>query len=213
MLKSNDQNTSMTEKKSWFSEDRLAYVSILFTLGMGAATAYALTRVDYLSNDTDFVMWLVMIDALALLVLGTLVGRQIWRLWSERRQRLAGHQLHWRMAVLFGGVTTFPAIIVTLFALFVVDYSLRGWFAERISTAVTGSVQVADSYFEEHASSIKSDVLTMANDVNREAFRLADDPVQMDRYLNNQVVLRNLSEAIIFDGTGEVLAKSRFAFP
>ena len=52
----------------------------------------------------------------------------------------------------------------------------------------------------------------MANDVNREAFRLADDPVQMDRYLNNQVVLRNLSEAIIFDGTGEVLAKSRFAF-
>ena len=105
-----------------------------------------------------------------------------------------------------------PAIIITLFALFVVDYSLRGWFAERISTAVTGSVQVADSYFEEHASSIKSDVLTMANDVNREAFRLADDPVQMDRYLNNQVVLRNLSEAIIFDGTGEVLAKSRFAF-
>ena len=103
MLKSNDQNTSMTDKKSWFSEDRLAYISILFTLGMGAATAYALTRVDYLSNDTDFVMWLIMIDALALLVLGTLVGRQIWRLWSERRQRLAGHQLHWRMAVLFGG--------------------------------------------------------------------------------------------------------------
>jgi two-component system nitrogen regulation sensor histidine kinase NtrY len=34
----------------------------------------------------------------------------------------------------------------------------------------------------------------------------------MDTYLNNQVVLRNLSEAIIFDGTGEVLAKSRFAF-
>jgi two-component system nitrogen regulation sensor histidine kinase NtrY len=63
-------------------------------------------------------MWLIMIDALALLVLGTLVGRQIWRLWSERRQRLAGHQLHWRMAVLFGGVTTFPAIIVTLICAF-----------------------------------------------------------------------------------------------
>ena len=41
MLKSNDQNKSVTDKKSWFSEDRLAYISILFTLGMGAATAYA----------------------------------------------------------------------------------------------------------------------------------------------------------------------------
>jgi len=212
MLKSNDQNTSMTDKKSWFSEDRLAYISILFTLGMGAATAYALTRVDYLSNDTDFVMWLIMIDALALLVLGTLVGRQIWRLWSERRQRLAGHQLHWRMAVLFGGVTTFPAIIVTLFALFVVDYSLRGWFAERISTAVNESVRVAESYFDEHARSISGEVLTMANDINREAYRLVGKGNLMGRYLSDQAALRNLSDAIIFDGTGQVLAKSQFAF-
>ena len=212
MLKSNDQNTSMTDKKSWFSEDRLAYISILFTLGMGAATANALTRVDYLSNDTDFVMWLIMIDALALLVLGTLVGRQIWRLWSERRQRLAGHQLHWRMAVLFGGVTTFPAIIVTLFALFVVDYSLRGWFAERISTAINESVRVAESYFDEHARSISGEVLTMANDINREAYRLVGKGNLMGRYLSDQAALRNLSDAIIFDGTGQVLAKSQFAF-
>ena len=212
MLKYNDKKISMTDKKSWFSEDRLAYISILFTLGMGAATAYALTRVDYLSNDTDFVMWLIIIDALALLVLGTLVGRQIWRLWSERRQRLAGHQLHWRMAVLFGGVTTFPAIIVTLFALFVVDYSLRGWFAERISTAVNESVRVAESYFDEHARSISGEVLTMANDINREAYRLVGKRNLMGRYLSDQAALRNLSDAIIFDGTGQVLAKSQFAF-
>ena len=212
MLKYNDKNSPKTDKKSWFSEDRLAYISILFTLGMGAATAFALTRVDYLSNDTDFVMWLIIIDALALLVLGTLVGRQIWRLWSERRQRLAGHQLHWRMAVLFGGVTTFPAIIVTLFALFVVDYSLRGWFAERISTAVNESVRVAESYFDEHARSISGEVLTMANDVNREAYRLVGKGNLMGRYISDQAALRNLSDAIIFDGTGQVLAKSQFAF-
>ena len=212
MLKYNYKMVYKRDKKSWFSEDRLAYISILFTLGMGAVTAYALTRVDYLSNDTDFVMWLIIIDALALLVLGTLVGRQIWRLWSERRQRLAGHQLHWRMAVLFGGVTTFPAIIVTLFALFVVDHSLRGWFAERISTAVNESVRVAESYFDEHARSISGEVLTMANDINREAYRLVGKGNLMGRYLSDQAALRNMSDAIIFDGTGQVLAKSQFAF-
>ena len=198
--------------RRWWREDNLAYLTILFTLGMGAITASSLSRIDRFDDNTEILTGLLLVDLVAVIVLGSLVVRQIWRLWSERRQRLAGHQLHWRLAILFGGVTMMPAIIITLFALFVVDYSLRGWFAERISTAVTGSVQVADSYFEEHASSIRSDVLTMANDVNREAFRLANDPVQMDTYLNNQVVLRNLSEAIIFDGTGEVLAKSRFAF-
>ena len=179
---------------------------------MGALTAYALTRVEYLSQDTDFLVAIVIVDALALVILGTLVGRQIWRVWSERRQRMAGHQLHLRMAVLFGGVTTFPAVIVTLFALFVVDYSLRGWFAERISTAVNESVRVAESYFDEHARSISGEVLTMANDINREAYRLVGKGNLMGRYLSDQAAIRNLSDAIIFDGTGQILAKSRFAF-
>ena len=196
----------------WLREDRLAYLSIIFTLIMGAVTAYALTRVDYLSGDIDLLVWLVAIDALALVGLGALVGRQVWRLWRERRQRLAGHQLHWRLAILFGGVTTLPAVIVTLFALFVVDFSLRGWFAARISTAVNESVRVAESYFDEHARSISGEVLTMANDINREAYRLAGEGNLMGRYLSDQVALRNLSDAIIFDGSGQVLAKSRFAF-
>ena len=196
----------------WLREDRLAYLSIIFTLIMGAVTAYALTRVDTLSGDTDLLVWLVAIDALALVGLGALVGRQVWRLWRERRQRLAGHQLHWRLAILFGGVTTLPAVIVTLFALFVVDFSLRGWFAERISTAINESVRVAESYFDEHARSISGEVLTMANDINREAYRLAGEGNLMGRYLSDQAALRNLSDAIIFDGSGQVLAKSRFAF-
>ena len=135
-----------------------------------------------------------------------------WRLWSERQKRLAGHQLHWRLAILFGGVTTLPAVIVTLFALFVVDFSLRGWFADRISTAVNESVQVAESYFDEHARSISGEVLTMANDINRESYRLVGKSNLMGRYLSDQAALRNFSEAIIFDGSGQVLAKSRFAF-
>ena len=179
---------------------------------MGALTAYALTRVEYLSQDTDFLVAIVIVDAVALVILGTLVGRQIWRVWSERRQRMAGHQLHLRMAVLFGGVTTFPAVIVTLFALFVVDYSLRGWFAERISTAVNESVRVAESYFDEHAQSISGEVLTMANDINREAYRLVGKGNLMGRYLSDQAAIRNLSDAIIFDGTGQILAKIKICF-
>ncbi len=197
---------------NWFNEDRLAYILILFTLGLGGVTAYALTRVDFLSKDTDLLIALVGLDALALVGLGTLVGRQVWRLWAERRQRLAGHQLHWRLAILFGGVTTLPAVFVTLFALFVVDFSLRGWFAERISTAVNESVLVAESYFEEHAQSVSGEVLSMANDINREAYRLNGKGNLMDRYLSDQAALRNLSDAIIFDGSSQVLAKSRFAF-
>ena len=204
--------TLFSQIKGWISGDRLAYLLILFTLAMGAITAYVLASVDFVSGDTDFLVPLLGVDVLALAVLAFLVGRQFWRLWVERRRRLAGHQLHWRLALLFGGLTTLPAIIVTLFALFVVDYSLRGWFADRISTAVNESVTVAESYFDEHARSISGESLAMANDINREAYRLSGNRNLIDRYLSDQASLRNLSDAIIFDSTGQVLAKSRFAF-
>ena len=176
--------TLFSQMKGWVSGDRLAYLLILFTLAMGAITAYVLASVDFVSGDTDFLVPLLGVDVLALAVLAFLVGRQFWRLWVERRRRLAGHQLHWRLALLFGGLTTLPAIIVTLFALFVVDYSLRGWFADRISTAVNESVTVAESYFDEHARSISGESLAMANDINREAYRLSGNRNLMDRYLS-----------------------------
>ena len=113
------------EFRNWITSDRLAYLLILFTVFMGVITAYVLASSDYVANDTDLLVILLGVDMLALAVLALLVGRQFWRLWIERRRRLAGHKLHWRLALLFGGLTTLPAIVVTLFALFVVDFSLE----------------------------------------------------------------------------------------
>ena len=195
-----------------FSENRFGYLAVLAALAIGIYTIYTLAQFDPAQSDSGQLATLIAVDVLAVMIVGAFVIRQILRLWVERRQKLAGYQLHWRLALLFGGVAALPAVITTAFALFVVDYSLRGWFADRISTAVTGSVQVADAYFEEHASSIRSDVLTIANDVNREAFKFRDEPALLNQYLTNQAALRNLSEVIILDGTGQVAAKSRFAF-
>ena len=64
MLKSNKNFARQNQKSIWFSEDRLAYIAILFTLGMGALTAYALTRVEYLSQDNDFLVAIVIVDAI-----------------------------------------------------------------------------------------------------------------------------------------------------
>ena len=81
---------SFNRLRSWISSDRLAYLLILFTLAMGAITAYMLANADYVSDDTDLLMVLLGVDVLALAVLALLVGRQFLKLWVERRRRLAG---------------------------------------------------------------------------------------------------------------------------
>ena len=200
------------EQRKWLREDRLAYLVIILTLSLGAGIYALFAQIDYLSNDSPYIGVVFAASMLALITLLVFVGRQILKIWRERRQRMAGSQLHWRLAILFGGVTTLPAIIVAFFAISVLDFSLKGWFAQRISTAVEQSVLIADAYFEEHSSSVRGQILAMANDINREATNLSVNPVLLEDYLNNQALLRNLSEAVIVDGTGQILAKSQFAF-
>ena len=200
------------EQRKWLREDRLAYLVIILTLSLGAGIYALFAQIDYLSNDSPYIGVVFAASMLALITLLVFVGRQILKIWRERRQRMAGSQLHWRLAILFGGVTTLPAIIVAFFAISVLDFSLKGWFAQRISTAVEQSVLIADAYFEKHSSSVRGQILAMANDINREATNLSVNPVLLEDYLNNQALLRNLSEAVIVDGTGQILAKSQFAF-
>ena len=201
-----------SDRTSWLREDRLAYLVIFLTLFVGAGAYGIFARIDYLSADSPYSGAIFIASFCALILLLVFVGRQIWRIWRERRQRMAGSQLHWRLALLFGGITTLPAIIVAFFAITVLDFSLQGWFAKRISTAIEQSVLVADAYYQEHASSVRGQILGMANDINRESAALSGNPAFLEEYLNNQAALRGLSEAVIVDGTGQILAKSQFAF-
>lgn len=192
--------------------DWLAYFVILITLAIGVSVFLTLSKVNDISAQSDRLVLSFIIAIAFLFVLIFFVGQQLFRLWRERKQRLAGAQLHLRLALLFGVITVIPSILVGLFAVSLIDYSLKGWFAKQISTAVSESVEIANSYFEEHARSVRGQILTMANDINREAPQLVNNTQRLNEYISNQTVLRNLSESVIIDGTGRVLAKSQFAF-
>ena len=117
--------------------------------------SFALSRVSDITTQSE--QYLAFdCDELSLLLL-FFVGRQLLRLWRERSRRYTGSALHLRLALLFGGITAIPAVLVAMFAVSIIDYSLRGWFADRISTAVNESVEVASAYFEEHSRSVWAD--------------------------------------------------------
>ena len=194
------------------SERTLAYVSVLIALLLGVVTFALLSSESFLNEESELVGLLVAVDLVSIAILLVFVGRQIFRLIGERRKRLAGYQLHWQLVTLFGLITVLPSLVLLLFTYLVLDVSLRGWFSDRISTAVEESVTVADAYLEEHILSVRGQILAMANDINREASTLTGNRRQFDAYLTNQAGVRNLSEAVVFDSTGRVLANSRFAY-
>ncbi|MGB2324043.1 MAG: ATP-binding protein [Candidatus Puniceispirillales bacterium] len=198
--------------KQMITETRLAYASILLALVLGLLTYAVLSSPQFLDGKSNVTYLVLGLDIMVLLLMSGFVVRQIVNLIRERRRRMAGYELHLRIAVLFSIISVLPSLIVIGFAVFVLDYSLRGWFNDRISTAVEESVNIANSYLEEHKRSVSGQILAMANDINREAPNLLRNRNSFDLYLTNQAGVRNLTEALVIDSTGRVIANSQFAY-
>ena len=140
------------------------------------------------------------------------MARRLVRLWLERQRGLAGSKLHGRLVALFAVVAVTPAIIVSLFSVVFLGSGLETWFSDRIRTALQNSLNVAEAYLEEHKENIRADALAMAADLNREGPLLMGDPYRLQQLVNAQAAVRSLTEAVVFDGTGQVMARTGLSF-
>ncbi len=164
------------------------------------------------STDTNTVYWLLNLDLILLLMMGTLISHQVVKLWLERRKGQAGAKLHVRLVLIFGALAAAPAILMAIFSSLFLYFGVHAWFNDRVSTAVYSSLEVAQAYLKEHKQVMRADVLAMANDINRESVALRANKKAFNDYIQTQSRLRNLPEAIIFTSRGKVEAKSDMSF-
>jgi two-component system nitrogen regulation sensor histidine kinase NtrY len=105
-----------------------------------------------------------------------------------------------------------PAIVVAVFSVFFLSSGLEAWFSDRIRSALQTSLNVAQAYLEEHKENIRADALAMAADLNREGSGMALNLGRLRQVVNAQAEVRSLTEAIVFDGSGRILAQTGLGF-
>lgn len=192
---------------------RLAFILAASAIISGVATFGLLTGTSTGTGTPDPVKLqaLLIADLVILLLLAAVISQRVVGMWVQRRRGTAGSALHVRMVVMFSLLAVTPAILVTVFAALFLNFGFNSWFSERVRTAVDASQAVASAYFDEHIQNIRADVLAMANDLNRDAALLSASPRLLDRALSNYSVERNLTEASVLDGSGQLMARSRYA--
>ncbi len=180
--------------------DNLALFLSVAAILLGAATYAALTRTPFFGSDPTTITIFLFLDLSVLLALGTIVAQRIYRIWSKRRRNQAASRLHIRMVSVFTMLAAAPAVLVAMFAAVFFYFGVEAWFSERVSTALDESQEVAQAYLQEHQQVLRADALSMANDLNRQAVRLSEDPVRLAQTVSAQAYLRSLTEVIVFDG-------------
>jgi two-component system nitrogen regulation sensor histidine kinase NtrY len=140
------------------------------------------------------------------------IAKRLIEVWIERRRGLAGSRLQIRLVVLFSLIAVMPTIIVAGFSYLFFSFGVESWFSDRVRTAITESLAVAEAYLHEHQQAIRADVLAMANDLNRDSVQLALNPQHLQQVVSAQAALRGLTEAMVFDRAGHMLARSSLSF-
>jgi two-component system nitrogen regulation sensor histidine kinase NtrY len=154
---------------------------------------------------------LFVVDFALVLALGVLIAWRLTRIWSERKMGAAGSRMHVRLVGMFSAIAVIPAILVAIFAAVSLNLGVEAWFSERVQTALTNSVRVADAYVEEHKQVIRADILAMAFDLERAGPLLQSDQKRIVDILETEAKIRALPAVYIVDSTGRTIASAKLA--
>ena len=202
-------------------EDTSTGTTRVFGFGIFAPTVVALSLVSALATflilmgltpivpTHEVVIGLLAFNALAVAVLTTMVGREIWRIARARARGRAASRLHVRIVGLFAVVAVVPAILVAAVASLTLDRGLDRWFSIRTQEIVSNAVQVAQAYVREHALNIRGDVLAMGNDFTRLKPMFDNDRERFRQILNAQAALRNLPGAVLIERDLKVVERAQ----
>ncbi|MCH1412940.1 MAG: HAMP domain-containing protein, partial [Rhodobacteraceae bacterium] len=141
-----------------------------------------------------------------LLIVGIVLVRILYVL-SQRRSRLAGSKLHFRLAGVFTTMSLLPTITVAVFATVSINLGLEAWFSERVQSVVGTSLSAARAYADEQQVALVEDILSVEEDLQN--FRknknfIEDDELRNELASRQLALQRGLKEAFILNGDGNI---------
>src|SRR5580692_7268118 len=191
---------------------KLAIALAIPALASGIATYLALTGAPPFGPHPGAVLALLNLDLILLLALGAVIAKRLIEVWAERRRGLAGSRLQIRLVVLFSLIAVTPTIIVAVFSYLFFSFGIESWFSDKVRTAISESVEVADAYVKEHQQAIRADALGMAQALNQYAATMIISPQDLAQALTIQASMRGLTEAAVLDSKGNMVARTGLVF-
>jgi two-component system nitrogen regulation sensor histidine kinase NtrY len=156
----------------------------------------------------DVVVSLLLANAATVLLLITLITREVWQVVQARRSGRAAARLHVQIVGLFSIIAAAPAILVAVVASVTLDRGLDRLFSEGTRSAIENSLVVAEAYLHDHAQIVRADIMTMGFDLARNKPVFDEDPQKLPQFLTFQASVRGLAAAIVLDKDLKVVARA-----
>jgi two-component system nitrogen regulation sensor histidine kinase NtrY len=111
---------------------------------------------DEVSISTNILVYgLTSINVILIILLLFLIVRNVVKLFYERRRGIIGSKLRTKLVAAFVGLSLVPTILLFLFAINFLSYSMEFWSNIKIGDALNRSLEVAQVYYQQMAEQAK----------------------------------------------------------
>jgi two-component system nitrogen regulation sensor histidine kinase NtrY len=123
---------------------------------------------DDLPISTNILVYgLTSINVILILLLLFLIVRNVVKLFYERRSGIIGSKLRTKLVAAFVGLSLVPTILLFLFAINFLSYSIEFWFNIKIGDALNRSLEVAQVYYQQMAEQAKFNARQISTDITK----------------------------------------------
>lgn len=193
------------EPRSWSRRRLLAGAAVGLALLSAFLTFVVLLGLSPIVPTHDVVISFLAVNAVTILLLLAIIGFEVWQVIQARRRGRAASRLHVQIVALFSVVAVLPSVLVAVVANITLDRGLDRLFSTRTKAVIENSVVVANAYLNEHARSIRGDILGMAGDLISARPLFDQDRESFRRYLTSAAQARNLPGAMLIDKDRNIL--------
>ncbi len=160
---------------------------------------------DSLIGNLTFIL-LINLNIILLVLLVFLVGRNLLKLFYERRRKLPGAHLRSRLVLAFLGISLFPAVLLFFIGVGFMTQSIENWFALRVERSLSSALEVVDGVY----ARLTDETLTHARAIARTIIsQELLEPTHYERLqarMNNERRERGLTQLVVYSAALTLVA-------
>lgn len=160
-----------------------------------------------LASNIIFVL-LINLNIILLVLLVFLVGRNLIKLFYERRRNLLGSHLRFRLVVAFVTISLFPAVLLFFIGVGFLTKSVDNWFAAQLEGSLEGSLIVVNTFYDHLADQALSDARSLATAIAEGGLTERRRKRTLQELLDNTQRQGTAGRVLVFSSTRDLLGST-----
>jgi nitrogen fixation/metabolism regulation signal transduction histidine kinase len=170
-------------------------------IGLGAFLLLA-KSVENSAQFDSMKVWVLVLDAGAVMALIALLARKLWRLVHDYRAHVPGSRLTARTVGIFGALVVAPLLIVYLSSLEFINRGIDSWFTVEVKQGLADALNLSRAALELRMREYSVRTVTLATALSSAA------PGELQARLDAARHAGEAQEVVLFAAHGRVLAAS-----